>query len=170
MYDVGIRITTIFIPHYKRSLGTQSFMASDSTILNNNGRAQAEDQQTKPQLSTPMSTYQCFTSCMKASLTFLVTMSIPAFYVMLMMKDPIFGKRAPSLTINESHLASGIKAAMSTWRELRGIDGILLASVIHLSLAPLNEPFDTITGHSLPPRSSHLPKSMQPFPSSFQLQ
>ena len=138
-------------------------MASDSTILNNNGCAQAEDQQTKPQFSTPTSIYQCFRSCMNASLTFLVTMSIPAFYATLVMKDSVFGKRTPSLIIDEPHLVSGIKAAMSTWKELRSINGILLASVIHSSSAASNEPFDTITEHSLPPRSSHLPKSMRPF-------
>ena len=145
----------------------QSSMASASTILNNNnGCVQAEDQQIKPRFST----YQCFTSCMNASLTFLVTMSIPTFYATLMTKDSVFGNRARSLTIKESHLISGIKAAMSTWKELRSINGILLASVIHLSSAALNEPFDTITGHSLPPRSRHLPKSMGPFLSSFHLQ
>jgi hypothetical protein len=107
-------------------------MAFDSTILNNNNsRAQAEDQQTKLRFDASTSTCQCFTSCMKAYLAFLITMSIPDFYAALMMKDSVFGKRAP-LTINDSHPTPtpGIKAAMSTWKELRSIDGILLALVV----------------------------------------
>ncbi len=58
--------------------------------------ALTEGQEIEPRFEALGSTYRRLRSCLKPSLTYLVTLSIPAFYASLMMGDAVLGKDAPS--------------------------------------------------------------------------
>jgi hypothetical protein len=73
-------------------------------------RARTEGQKIEPRFEALGSTYQRLRSCLKPFFTYLVTLSIPAFYAPLMMGDAVLGKDAPFLAIDQSLLTLSFRS------------------------------------------------------------